>query len=68
MPVYFENLKWMGDFAGYEMRHPECDIISYYTVEQYDHVEDRIIVLTLYIEIETGKILEFWVDYISEED
>lgn len=50
-------LGWQSDWSGYEVGYPDIAVVGYYTYEN----------INVYIDMDTGDIVEMWYDY-EEED
>ena len=51
------KMLWSSDWNGEEVGYPESTIVSLYTAENEEGKT-----LYLYVDIESNKILDFWID------
>ena len=50
------NLAWSSDWNGDEVGYPEVGVVGLYSQEREDGS------YSFYIDVETGKVLDFWKD------
>lgn len=50
------NLAWSSDWNGDEVGYPEVGVVGLYSQERDDGS------YSFYIDVETGKVLDFWKD------
>lgn len=50
------NLAWSSDWNGDEVGYPESEIVGLYSQERDDGI------YSFYIDVESGKVLDFWKD------
>lgn len=54
--IELTNLIWSSDWNGYEVGYPESEVVGLYSQERDDGS------YSFYLDMETGKVLDFWRD------
>lgn len=54
--IALTNLGWQSDWNGDEVGYPEVGVVGLYSQERDDGS------YSFYIDVETGKVLDFWKD------
>ena len=54
--IELDNLRWSSDWGGDEVGYSESEVVGLYSQERDDGEYN------FYIDMETGKVLDFWKD------
>lgn len=62
LEIELTDLVWSSDWNGDEVGYPESGVVGLYSQEREDGS------YSFYIDMETGRVLDFWKDGLKEED